>query len=189
MNTLELALWVGAVTLIGAAVALAIVASRIRQPLVGAFAALPVVLGYLAHAFTLTAAPPHPAVAALLGIGLFLLAIVGGSPLVLFVLEGAERHPVVTGAHGGIVPEYDAAGPAREVLRGGATIGYLERLAVVGSIVTGNVGGVAVLVAVKGLGRFSELDSPEARERFIIGTLVSLIWASACAGLLLLLLA
>lgn len=35
------------------------------------------------------------------------------------------------------------------------------------------------MVAIKGVGRFSELASPEARERFIIGTLASLAWAAA----------
>ena len=42
------------------------------------------------------------------------------------------------------------------------------------------------VVAIKGLGRFSELDSAAARERFIIGTLVSMIWAGLCAALILL---
>ena len=42
---------------------------------------------------------------------------------------------------------------------------------------------VAAIIAVKGLGRFSELDSAAARERFIIGTLSSMIWAVACAVL------
>ena len=33
------------------------------------------------------------------------------------------------------------------------------------------------------LTRFTELEAPEARERFIIGTLVSIVWACVCAGL------
>jgi hypothetical protein len=68
------------------------------------------------------------------------------------------------------------------VLRGGATVGYLERVALIGSVLAGQAAAVAVIVAVKGLGRFSELESAEARERFIIGTLASLIWAGACAA-------
>ena len=32
-------------------------------------------------------------------------------------------------------------------------------------------------MAIKGVGRFSELAAAEARERFIIGTLSSLLWA------------
>ena len=42
---------------------------------------------------------------------------------------------------------------------------------------------IAVVVAIKGVGRFTELATAEARERFIIGTLASLIWACACAAL------
>jgi hypothetical protein len=40
---------------------------------------------------------------------------------------------------------------------------------------------------VKGLGRYAELKAPAAAERFIIGTLASLLWAAACVGCILLL--
>lgn len=79
----------------------------------------------------------------------------------------------------------DASEPApaqREVLRGGTTIGYLERFALIGSVVVGQAAAVALIIAVKGLGRFSELENERARERFIIGTLASLIWAGMCAA-------
>ncbi|RZU65688.1 hypothetical protein EV379_2026 [Microterricola gilva] len=79
-------------------------------------------------------------------------------------------------------PETAAAG-THEVLRGGAAIGVLERLCVVLGIVAGFPEALAIIVAVKGLGRFTELAAAEARERFIIGTLASLLWASACAVL------
>lgn len=46
---------------------------------------------------------------------------------------------------------------------------------------------VAVVVALKSVGRSTELDAAETRERFIIGTLVSLIWACSCAALVVLL--
>ena len=43
---------------------------------------------------------------------------------------------------------------------------------------------LGIVVAVKGLGRWSELrDNPGFNERFIIGTLASLTWAGTC-GLL-----
>jgi hypothetical protein len=42
---------------------------------------------------------------------------------------------------------------------------------------------VVAVIAIKGLGRFTELDSSAARERFIIGTLVSLLWSGLAAGL------
>ena len=79
------------------------------------------------------------------------------------------------------------AGPAgegavREVLRGGTTIGYLERIAVALGIIAGFPEAIAIVVALKGIGRFSELAAAEARERFIIGTLASLVWACLVAG-------
>ena len=76
-----------------------------------------------------------------------------------------------------------ADSPVREVLRGGTTIGYLERLAVAIAIVAGYPEAIAIVVAVKGIGRFSELAAAEARERFIIGTLASLLWACIVGGL------
>jgi hypothetical protein len=43
---------------------------------------------------------------------------------------------------------------------------------------------LVAIIAIKGLGRFSELSTSEARERFIIGTLVSMIWAVLCGALI-----
>ena len=63
-------------------------------------------------------------------------------------------------------------------------IGYLERTAVVAAVAIGHPEVLAAVIAIKGLGRFSELDTSEARERFIIGTLVSLIWSTACGALI-----
>jgi len=75
------------------------------------------------------------------------------------------------------------AGPADpRLLRGGLWIGVLERGAVLGAVLTGFTEGVALLLVVKGFGRYPELHSPPAAERFIIGTLVSILWACACAA-------
>jgi len=119
-------------------------------------------------------------------------AVFGGGPAATAALDLAMGGSAVPGLHGGILvaDSTDAAAgtspgvlPARrEVLRGGTTIGVLERLAAAGTIVAGFPEGLAIVVAVKGVGRFTELEAPEARERFIIGTLASLIWACA-AGL------
>ncbi|MNY74060.1 hypothetical protein D3C86_2129970 [compost metagenome] len=68
-------------------------------------------------------------------------------------------------------------------MRGGTTIGYLERLAVTLGIIAGFPEAIAVVIALKGIGRFSELATAEARERFIIGTLASLLWAGVVAAL------
>ena len=98
---------------------------------------------------------------------------------------------VAPGIHGGIIVterlsaderrQGVVAGARREVLRGGLTIGVLERIATAGTIIAGFPEGLAIVVAVKGVGRFTELEAPEARERFIIGTFASLIWACAAA--------
>jgi len=86
----------------------------------------------------------------------------------------------------------DAAAPTESVetvssariLRGGAIIGVLERLAVCLAILTGQPVAIAYVVAIKGLGRFAELkETPVAAERFIIGTLASMLWAAGVAAL------
>ncbi len=117
---------------------------------------------------------------AVVGLGLGALGVIGGSPLVGLLLRFAQGG-VQLGEHGGIVVDDDET-PRREILRGGATIGHLERLALLGSVAAGQPAAIAIIVAIKGLGRFSELEDSAARERFIIGTLTSLGWAGACAA-------
>lgn len=73
---------------------------------------------------------------------------------------------------------------ARELLRGGLWIGLLERLAVSGCILLGYPAGIAVVVAIKGLGRFSTLQGAPVggvSERFLVGTLTSYLWAALMA--------
>ena len=78
---------------------------------------------------------------------------------------------------------------ASEILRGGAWIGMLERAAVYAAIVAGWPEGIAIVLAVKSLARYPELQAgaaSAAAERFIIGTFVSTLFACACAGVALL---
>ena len=73
--------------------------------------------------------------------------------------------------------------PTTRILRGGAIIGVLERLAVCLAILGGQPVAIAYVVAIKGLGRFAELkETPVAAERFIIGTLASMLWAAGVAA-------
>lgn len=73
--------------------------------------------------------------------------------------------------------------PTQRILRGGAIIGILERLGVCLAILTGQPVAIAYIVAIKGLGRFAELkETPVAAERFIIGTLTSMLWAAGIAA-------
>lgn len=120
------------------------------------------------------------------------VAVFGGSPAAATALDLAMGGTVAPGLHGGIIvaekrsadEEHRGvqAATKREVLRGGLTIGVLERIASAGAIIAGFPEALAIVVAIKGVGRFTELEAPEARERFIIGTFASLIWA--CAGAL-----
>jgi hypothetical protein len=87
------------------------------------------------------------------------------------------------------VEDHESVRQAGAVLRGGAWIGALERLGVYVALVAGWAPGLAVVLAVKGLGRYPELRNQEdsgVAERFIIGTFTSVLWAVACAGVALL---
>lgn len=76
--------------------------------------------------------------------------------------------------------------PLGPPLRGGLIIGVLERLAVVICLALGYPNGVAIVIAVKGLARYGEFTNAHQREQFIIGTLASLLWAAAGAGVIVL---
>lgn len=172
------------VTIAAIAVALALTAAAIG--LRRGWFVLPVVVLVAAAIVGALALDVHaggPWASAAVAIGFGTLGVFAGSPIVGLVLRFAQGG-VELGAHGGIVVD-DEDGTAKtarkEILRGGTTIGLLERLALIGAIVAGQPAAIAVIVAIKGLGRFSELDDSRARERFIIGTLTSLIWASATA--------
>jgi hypothetical protein len=106
-----------------------------------------------------------------------LAAVAGGGPVATAVLRVAD--PAAAGVSGG--PQDP------EILRGGAWIGVLERAAVGAAILAGSAEGLVVVLAVKGLGRYAELRSPAASERFILGTLASALWAAACVGVAMLL--
>jgi hypothetical protein len=110
-----------------------------------------------------------------LGIVAAVLAVAGGSVVTTAVFD------VIDDRSTDQAESLEAAG---HILRGGTWVGALERLAVFGSLVAGIPSGVALTLAVKGLGRYPELrsgDRPATAERFIIGTLVSVLWAAVCA--------
>jgi len=142
------------------------------------------------------------AAAAVLGV---LVAVTAGSHVVraVFRLTRREVRPARP-ARPGAVPA-DAAPPGAaaptgelpldlespvSVLRGGAWIGYLERGAVAATLLASFPEGLALVLAVKGVGRYPELRDAgsggragaDAPEEFIIGTLASLLWAAAAAG-------
>lgn len=94
-----------------------------------------------------------------------------GYPLVPLFLRMTRKGP-------GSKPERTGSEDI-EVLRGGMWIGIVERALVAGAIVLGRPELMAVVIAVKGLGRFAEIKSSAAAgERFIIGTFLSIAIAS-----------
>ena len=105
---------------------------------------------------------------------------------------GKERSPSRERPSNGASSSTDGDGLLLEapgsVLRGGAWIGYLERAAVTGTLLAGFPEGLALVLAIKGVGRYPELrdaggkGNADAPEEFIIGTLASLLWATATAG-------
>ncbi|ARU53081.1 hypothetical protein CBR64_18205 [Cellulosimicrobium cellulans] len=129
-------------------------------------------------------------------------SVLGGGPVTQWVLRAAARSgdPARPGAGragrgrgGGAAadpaavpvppPPPPATGPigteAVKALRGGTWIGILERFAITGCLLAGEPGGIAFVVAIKGLGRYPELrEHPVASERFVIGTLASMCWAA-----------
>jgi hypothetical protein len=124
------------------------------------------------------------------------LAVAGGGPVAVAVLSVADRPPATERVAAAGDGEQESSGQTDElaqheeserreegeVLRGGAWIGSLERLGIFASFAAGWPGGVALVLAVKGVGRYQELGETGAAERFIIGTFASVLWASACAG-------
>lgn len=177
-------LWHVALIAVGAAIVLAVLAAAVKRDWI----ALPIVaaLGLVIALRVIGLPVPQEAwFSPALGVALVALATAGGGPLVAFVLRVLVKTPQRPGKHGGIVTENRKRKVGRgesEVLRGGTTIGYLERFALAGAVLVGQPAAVAVIVAIKGLGRFTELDSAAARERFIIGTLLSFTWAAACTA-------
>lgn len=149
----------------------------------------------------------------LIAIGALVLAAGAGAPLTAGILRWADRRRergepardgtaaeddsagadgdsagTTTGTESGAQPPAERPAPTgshpEEILRGGLWIGILERLAVAGCILLDYPAGIAVVVAIKGLGRFSTLrDEPASgvSERFLVGTLTSYLWAAAVA--------
>ena len=155
-------------------VALAGAGLVLRAERVRSSAGAVVLVALLAAAAVLAwrAGKPSDLLAAAGVVAAVLAATTGGGPVTTAVLRAAD--PAGAGVSGG------PADP--QVLRGGAWIGVLERIAVAATLLGGFGEGLAVVLAVKGLGRYAELKAPAAAERFIIGTLASALWAAACVG-------
>jgi len=171
MNTAVLVL-LGLTAVLG--LLLTVQGERVRPPWAALFLAVLLALaGVLAWAGGDAPAGTVEA-AAVIGV---LAAVAGGGPVATAVLRAAD--PAAVGVTGG--PQDPA------ILRGGAWIGILERVAVAVTLLVGSGEGLVVVLAVKGLGRYAELRAPAAAERFILGTLASALWAAGCVGVAILL--
>jgi len=171
MNTAVLVL-LGLTAVLG--LLLTVQGERVRPPWAALFLAVLLALaGVLAWAGGDAPAGTVEA-AAVIGV---LAAVAGGGPVATAVLRAAD--PAAVGVTGG--PQDPS------ILRGGAWIGILERVAVAVTLLVGSGEGLVVVLAVKGLGRYAELRAPAAAERFILGTLASALWAAGCVGVAILL--
>ena len=124
----------------------------------------------------------------LIATGAALLAAVAGLPVTSGVLRLAAREDGAgendLGELEGEDGTEDSAEPnvpdptptaSTGVMRGGLMIGVLERALAAAAVALGRGEVLAVIIAVKGLGRIPELkNSRAAGERFIIGTFASL---------------
>lgn len=136
------------------------------------------------------------------------VSVWAGGRLTVLVLSRASRSPDAAttqrggvdqggaghggAGHGGVpalLPQdstdVDRADAAAEApLHGGRWIGRIERFAVTLAILFGFPAAIAIIVAIKGLGRYPEIrKSASASEKFVIGTLTSLV-VSAVVGAL-----
>lgn len=155
-----------------------------RQPeastgtwLVGA--AVPIVLVGAAALFGLSGDPAGDTLLMVARAAAVVAAVTGGSLVATALLRLADRG---TAVNGGEVGDATATVSDPRTLRGGTSIGALERLAVAVTILAGWPEGIAIVLGGKGLGRYPELGQAAAAERFIIGTLASVLWAVAAVG-------
>ncbi|WP_415678963.1 hypothetical protein [Tsukamurella hominis] len=170
-----------------------------RGPAGMVWAAVPAVLVGAAAVVALAAPAATGFGLAAVRVAAVLAAMAGGSALVTaaFALAGATGEDEPDGDTApteGPPADGDPSGgePGRgdppdepvpdSPLRGGLAIGVLERAAIAVCVLANFGGGLAVIVAAKGLARYPELRHPGAAEQFIIGTFVSVLWAVACAG-------
>jgi hypothetical protein len=70
-------------------------------------------------------------------------------------------------------PAAAARGPGRAPARVGATIGVIERLLIVGFMLTGAEAAVGFVIAAKTVARFRQLDDRDFAEYYLLGTLAS----------------
>jgi hypothetical protein len=100
-------------------------------------------------------------------------AVVGGAPVATAVLRLADATWPTSAqgfAHAGVLPAGEWLGP-------------LERVVTFACLSLSWPEGVAAVLVLKSWGRLDVIKtSPEAGQRFMIGTMTSVLWAAALAG-------
>lgn len=131
--------------------------------------------------FVAQAAPPSTGVAPTIALAALVVATVfGGGPFSTAIIRIADPNTQVAESARVTAGELGMSRPSAatpDLLKGGALVGVLERAAIVASLLIAFPEGVAIVLALKGLGRFGELRIPAAPERFIVGSLASILWA------------
>lgn len=115
------------------------------------------------------------------------LAAAFGNPVVRALLRriGRQASPGDEAADVAVARANLGLAAAERELPGGRWVGILERVAVYACIVTGFPTGIAMVLGVKGLGRYADLatsGSTRTGELFIVGTFASLLWAGMWGG-------
>lgn len=189
MSAAVLSIIVGASAAVLLGAALVISSVTLRKPATVPMAVASALVGAALVAIVVIRPADIPdylgALIAVLGIA---AATIGGNPFTRRALAIATGKRVRETEDGGIliISAHASSGSddARTLMRGGTVIGYLERAAMVVSVAVGFPEAIAAIIAVKGIGRFPELAEAEARERFIIGTVASLLWAGVIGAVI-----
>ena len=103
----------------------------------------------------------------------FVLALVSPRDLKRIGLQLPTEEPAEDGAPAPASRPATPAVPVGAPARIGATIGALERLLIVTFVLVGATAAVGVVIAVKTLARFKQLDDRGFAEYYLLGTLAS----------------
>ncbi|MDO4898744.1 MAG: hypothetical protein Q3965_05480 [Rothia sp. (in: high G+C Gram-positive bacteria)] len=178
--------------LLGLLALLSTVWARSNKP-TGARAATLIALLVITSLITALPAPPSsPGVRIAIVTAVLFSAAFGGSiPAAFFVgklhakaPEETPRPQSIKGRIGPLPLHAELHNPTREkeVEGGGRLIGIFERVAVAICLVTAQISLLAAIVAIKGLARYPDIKTGHlTAEKFIVGTFVSLLWATGCA--------
>lgn len=127
--------------------------------------------------FSLALAPPIPFNISLILLG-FILIIKEGTIVIRLALNSLKTVPIAENQTSADQEEYER----------GKWIGILERTFVYFLVIFNQIGAIALIIALKSLARFNELNNKSFAEYFLIGSFLSLLVAALPAVIVRLLL-